>query len=267
MLEWLKKQYGDIKGNFKWAIVCWLVAGSGLTWLAHFLQAVLHANIGGWLNLAAPIFSILAIGYFLVVVKSTPGFVLPPSIDDQNALASASVPSLPRPVDLRGEILEMYFYGPQDFMAFSFAPKHILCKVLIVNHGPDQATITHCGLQISLGDFQRLAETANIPDAWHIRKKKTGVLGFGYEDLTIAPALGAPAESETYSKGIPRIGWLAFELHSFGEDVEFPNAEFILHLKDSLGGQHCIRKGPGVYTRTGEIVVAATKPLPSPRAS
>ncbi len=62
-------------------------------------------------------------------------------------------PTTPLSVDLRGEILELYFQRAPYPLPFS--PIHILLKVLIVNHGPDQATITHCGLQISLGSFNR----------------------------------------------------------------------------------------------------------------
>lgn len=176
-----------------------------------------------------------------------------------------SEPAVPLSVDLRGEILEIYFYHSQFFLTFE--PIHVLCKVRIVNHGPDQATITHCGLEVKLGTFQRIGETEDIPALWRIRRKKTGLLGFTFEETPITPQLGTPAENERYSKGIPRIGWLAFAFHSFGEDVEFPNAEFKIHLIDSLGGQHCIRRSSQVYTRTGEIVVAASRPpLASPKA-
>jgi hypothetical protein len=167
-------------------------------------------------------------------------------------------PSTPHSVDLRGEILEIYFYNPQSFITFE--PMHVLCKVRIVNHGPDEATITDFSLEVNLGNFQRLGEMEAVPALWSIRKKNFGIAGFTFEDTPITPRLGT--ESDRYPKGIPRTGWLAFAFPLFGErDIEFPNAEFTLHLTDSLGGEHDIRREPQVYTRSGEIVVTSNKQL------
>src|SRR5258707_14060274 len=117
-MGWLKKQYDDIKGNLKWAIVTWLVAGSGLTGLAHFLQAALQANIASWLSLAAPIFSILAVVYLLIIFppEKSANTALPNAIG--NHASSTMTPLLaplprPLPVDLHGEIEELFFFTRQ----------------------------------------------------------------------------------------------------------------------------------------------------------
>ena len=174
----------------------------------------------------------------LRTISVTPeGLFFPPQTE---SLEDADPPAAPLSVDLRGEILEMYFYHPQSWLMFE--PMHILCKVRIVNHGPDQATITSVGLEVNLPGFNRIAQIENIPDLWLIRRKTSGLLGYAFNDTTIAPQLGTPAENETYPKGIPRTGWLCFAMHLVTGEDEFPNAEFILHLKDSLGGDHSIGK-------------------------
>jgi len=65
---WIRNQYNDLKGNIKYGILYWLLLGGGMTWLAHWLQAVFRYNIAGWLALAAPIFSTLAVLYLLLIV-------------------------------------------------------------------------------------------------------------------------------------------------------------------------------------------------------
>ena len=96
----------------------------------------------------------------------------------------------------------------------------------------------------------------NIPPHWSIRRRKEGTLSFTFEETLIEPALGSEPHIEVYKKGIPREGWLAFEAYPWGE-VEFPNAQFDLHLKDSLGGAHCIRRPSGVYAKTGEFMLVS----------
>jgi hypothetical protein len=39
--------------------------------------------------------------------------------------------------------------------------------------------------------------------------------------------------------------------------IEFPNAQFILHLRDSFGGEHRIQRKPMLYKKTGEIVIVS----------
>jgi hypothetical protein len=263
--EWLKRQYEDIKGHYKWAIITWLVAGSGFTWLVHFLQAALHANIAGWLALAAPIFSILAVGY-LVFVSSRTTKAVSPTPSNSAMLPAPSQPSLriPSPVDLRGEIQELYFYKPHAPLVSG--KTFVVMKVRIVNHGPDEATITHVSLQAKLGDFQKNGEITNIPDSWRIKKKGTGELDLilpTYRETTIAPVLDNPPQKEIYKKGIPHEGWVAFECYDFN-DIEFPNAQFDVHLKDSLGGSHLITRKSMVYIRKGQITVAGQPTLPAP---
>lgn len=75
-----------------------------------------------------------------------------------------------------------------------------------------------------------------------------------YVDTSISSILGASSE-ETYQQGLPRTGWIAFELYS--GNVEFPNAFFTLLVRDSLVGEHWIERQPMAYVKTGEIVIAS----------
>jgi hypothetical protein len=161
----------------------------------------------------------------------------------------------PLPVDLHGEVLELYFHKDNDILGF---PEHttVVMKVQLTNHGQDQATITQCGLTVMLGDFRvEGALLQTLPDSWRIQKRKeSSALNLEYIDMPIGPCLGETPEKEVYRKGVPRVGWLAFDFY-FQENVEFPNAQFTLLLKDSLGGTHRIYREPMVYRKTGEIVV------------
>lgn len=168
------------------------------------------------------------------------------------------------PVDLRGEIQELYFYKPV-VLGVSIRTL-IVMKVRVVNHGPDEATVTHVGLHVGLEGFQQDCAITNIPDSFRIKRRREGDFDLilpSYQETTIAPILGGQAHKEIYKKGLPHEGWLAFECYSL-QDVEFPNARFDLHLKDSLGGTHCISRKSMVYIRDAELVVASSPALPAP---
>lgn len=275
-INWLRRQYEDIKGNAKWALLYWLVLGSGLTWIIHHIQYAYHANIAGWLALAAPIFSILAVLYLVWIVSSRMPPLKTQKVTDKLDLipvpapqltAPAKLPQPPRqlPVDLRGEIEEIYFQKQAGLFLLTLK-MFIVMKVRIVNHGPDDATITHIALSATVGRETVECTVMNaVPSAWRIKRQKAGSFFGETVETTISPDL---PPNEIYEKGIPHSGWLAFECMPL-KDCEFPNAEFKLHLKDSLGGIHTIRREAMIYYREGEIVAstAATPPLPSTNSS
>jgi hypothetical protein len=92
-----------------------------------------------------------------------------------------------------------------------------------------------------------------IPDIWRIKRREETFVP-RYVDASILPILGASSE-ETYQLGLPRTGWIAFELYS--GNVEFPNAFFTPLVRDSPGGGHRIERQPMAYVKTGEIVTAS----------
>jgi hypothetical protein len=138
---------------------------------------------------------------------------------------------------------------------------YVVMKVQVVNHGNDEAAAVKCALGMALGTWQSSGTVMNIvPSAWRIRKKRDGsFLGNVYDDHPLEPLLRA---SQVYKKGHPCTGWLAFETYAYG-DVEFPNVEFDIILTDSLGGIHHIKRQPGVYPRTGELVRIEQNPIPT----
>jgi hypothetical protein len=168
-----------------------------------------------------------------------------------------STPTLPSPVDLRGDILELYFRKVNDMLGLP-DKTFILLKVKIVNHGPVEATISKVALTVSLGAFKQTCDLVkSVPDAWQIRKRDEQFLNMVYIDTPVGPCLGENADEETYPTGIPRTGWLAFELCSL-ENIEFPNAEINLHLVDSLGAVHLIHRSSQIYVKNGEVLFIPT---------
>lgn len=161
----------------------------------------------------------------------------------------------PLPVDLRGDILELYFHAENDLLGF---PSHtyILMKVQIVNRGTAEATITKVGLQIRVGQFESMCDLLKeVPETWQIRRRDDHYLNMVYKNTPLDSVLGTrPSEDEVYRPGIPRSGWIGFELYA-QENIQFPNAEFTLLLEDSLGGQHRVRRMSQLYVKTGDIVV------------
>jgi hypothetical protein len=163
-------------------------------------------------------------------------------------------------VNLQGEILDLYFHNSD--VVIPLQRMFVLLKVRIVNHGPEEATVTHCGLRVSLKDFRAAGEIYPYPETWRIKRRKEGPYMVPvYEEISVEPRLGANPHAEIYRKGIPREGWVAFELYN-SHDRQFPNAQFDLLLRDSLGGEHCIRRDPQVYVKRGELLIT---PSPSPK--
>lgn len=159
------------------------------------------------------------------------------------------------PVNLRGEILELLFYSPDNEFSV-ISNEFVVLRSRITNHGADEVTVTNCRLEIRLGDFWQGAERVNIPTNWRVQRKRPNTLTAVYDEMPLEPALGVGVPGVIYKKGHPQEGWLAFQLHLF-HDYEYPNAQFILHLTDSLGGEHQITREPAVYNRTGTIAEAS----------
>ncbi len=160
------------------------------------------------------------------------------------------LPDPPKPVDLRGKILEIYIATFDDLPHIS--KTYVAMKVQIKNHGPDEATILSCGLHISLGTWQVDGKVMNaVPENWRIKKKReNSFLVVAYDEIPLEPRLRADA---VYKKGYPLTGWLVFELYAYG-DIEFPNAQFELRVVDSFDERHFITREPGVYQKTGELI-------------
>jgi hypothetical protein len=286
-MEVLRQQWDDIRGNFKWQIIVaifGLLGGNALlsafvAWIAKVFQRMIGLPV-----LPARFYVVLAILVFCVIVLSAifllvftafmakrnpsklspePQTCMPPEEEGAYLPAVPNPPVVPEPpkaVDLKGEFLELYFYRP-DVFNLVVQRVYVLMKMRIVNCGPDEATITSWQLGVQLDDgFQLDGSLVSIPPLWRIKRRKEGFLNLVYFEDSMDVCLSALPHSETYRKGVPRVGWVAFECCLF-ENVEFPNAQFDLRIDDSLSGRHCIQKMPSIYRRMGEVVVASDPPI------
>lgn len=266
MWKSVKKVWDAVKGNVYFEILkaAFTFLGGGALLAAVWSKIQAYRGIPQT-DLKGTVILAMLISTFLLLVRivakrvvrpqiATVPMTPPPLPPAQAAGVNLTEPkkplAAPRPVDFQGKILELYFHDLEGVLLF--APMKILMKVWIVNRGPDVATIPSCSLEIKLGDFRRTADVTSIPTNWRIKRPKQELFGVTYEETTIDPHI---SPDQTYQKGIPRTGWLAFEFYNQGH-AQFPNAEFIIHLQDSLGGYHKIRREPMVYEKTGEIVIA-----------
>lgn len=257
-----------IRGN----VYFWLITlgggavVTGISRLIHYVRGTPQTDLKGTFILWMLVSCFLLLTWVAARREARPRGVIVERKPDESAslstmpnLLRSPSPKLPLPVDLKGEILEIYFYTPEGWM--QIGETYIVAKVSIVNHGPDEVTITRVRLEIVVGAFRQIAEITDVPAAWQVKRRKQALFGYTYDLTPIAPDLDA---NLTYPKGIPRIGWLAFKFYNLS-GLEFPNAEFRLRLIDSLNGEHCVVREPMAYERLGEIVtVASTPATPSP---
>jgi hypothetical protein len=262
--KWLNKQYHVIEGHLKWAII--LTITTALTWTAHYVDAH-RADIASWLNLALPIFAIVAVLYLVLSrsprresAPSAKPLTLPPP----PAPTLPALPSPPAPVNLQGEIQELYFKS--EGIPGLLQKMFVVMKVRVVNFGPDEAAITDIKLNVNVGESHLAADfVKTIPNDWRIKKRITDLFSIAYDETPLEPPLlSAESEPQIYRKGVPKTGWIAFEWSGFS-DIEFPNGEFVLFLKDSFGKWHVVTRKPMVYEKPGEIVDKYRRSsLPSP---
>jgi len=248
-----------IQGHLYYDIAKSIALSLFATASAYLVQRIRHApqqDFLGYVILAVLIFCAFMLAW--IASRSTGRAALnskspdtPPPKTDAPMPAPFTLPPAPA-VDLRGEILELYFHREEIPITSTVT---VVMKVQIVNHGPVDATITAVRLQIRVGTDNLHADLPKvIPDSWRFRRRKNELFNFAYEDIPFDVRLGVVPHDEIYRKGVPRVGWLAFEFISM-EHFEFPNAEFTLLLRDSLGGEHRIQRKPAFYKKTGEIIV------------
>jgi hypothetical protein len=260
--------WSKIEGNFYFAIIWAILSAIGGSAAVTSVWKQIQSYRGVYTTDSKSLFilclliSIIILLAWIVAKIEVKRRIASPAVlpDSKPALSAVALSTVPRTVDLQGEILEIYF--SDSFPTPFIGRKDVLMRVRIVNRGPNEATITHCGLQVSLGEFRATGAITDIPSVWRIRKQSDNAfLGLPLEDTQPAPRLGAHPHEEIYKQGHPREGWMNFELYL--QSVDFPNAEFRIVLKDSLGGEHCIRRPSGVYPKMGVLVTTVPLiPLP-----
>lgn len=266
-MNFLQRQWEEIRPNLKWQIVLAIggwIGGTGgvatlLAWATKYLQVLIGVPV-----LPTRFYVVFAIFIFCALVVSiTFVFVFMGFTRRQPISASPTVAVLPpvtpaatpKPVDLQGEILELYFGQSKG------KHKLVLMKIRIVNHGLDEASIINWRLKITVGDDPPFVVLPiNIPSVWRIGRPKPGSSfqdSEYYNEKSIDVRLNELPATDTYRRGVPREGWIAFEDHFF--DLEFPNGRFDVLLKDSFGGEHSIHRPATVYRRDKELIT--TEPV------
>jgi hypothetical protein len=260
----LKEQWAELLPHIKAHIVIQfgtalltsaIVSGVGL-WVAHLLERL----VGGpklptlfYLALALLFFCAILLANLLSAVAIKPSTTtIAPAPQELPAPTEAIVlPPIQKPVDFHGRFLEIYFSKPDPLPITSY---FVLVKLEMVNRGPDEATASFRGIVVSLPGYKRSGGVHQFPEWWRIRRRKPDTLLPVYEELPCDPQLGLNPHEEIYRKGIPRVGWIAFEMY-LPPTEEFHNAQMDIHVHDSLGGTHVIRRELGVYYVPGELLI------------
>lgn len=257
---WLRKLWKKVEGHVYYEILKFLALTAISVISTYVVARARHSTREDWLG-----YLILAFMVFCALVLSnlyvTKGRqeLDPPKSNEVPVSVPVNLSEAilsPRSVDLQGEFLEVFI---QTFDEIAVTRTYVLIKVRIVNAGKDEVTIVEKKLDISLPNWRAVATSVDIPDHWRLKKPNPRVLlAISYVETEITPKLGANPLDEVYKKGLPKEGWLAFELYISRGETAFPNAQFDLLLTDSLGNQHRIRRNMGLYPTLGELIRATT---------
>lgn len=263
--KWIVTQWKEIRGNLKYDLFVRApgvaIFSAAVSWSFREVEkarGIASQDLLGYIILGVLVFCALVLTWIaarreMSLRSASVISAAPLSGNIPVARSEPSTPQAPPPVDLQGQILEVCISNPE--IATQPSRAYVAIRVQIVNHGHVEAAIIGCGLQIKLGEFQLEGQVIAIPVEWRIKRKKEGLFVLAYEAFPLEPRIGAQPTEEIFKRGYPIRGWLAFEAYVWG-DVEFPNAQFDLHLKDSLGGEHCIRRTAGVYAKQGALVTS-----------
>jgi hypothetical protein len=180
--------------------------------------------------------------------ESTPKKIIPSPTPLPARIISAPPVPVPKPVDLRGEIVE--FWVQQSLSVFGSPSGYdVYINLRITNHGPQEVTVIGWKLRIEVGSYGSTGNTIPIPPALQVKRKDPSA--FGYIEKS-GPLTSLQCEGDIYKTGIPRFGWLAFHVWT---DYAFPyNGHFKITATDSLNGEHLIQRIPQMYMTDIEII-------------
>jgi len=285
-MNFLQREWEEIRPHIKAHVVILVgtaaisAAGVGITRFVQSEIGVSPLPLGFYVILTLLVFCAILLSIILLFVfarfmtkrnvPETPTLAPMPNLEELKAKLfpprppdPPRLPDPPKLVDLRGQFLEVYLARLENFVPIS-TTSYMLIRVKIVNFGNDAVTVAECGVRASIGSFRVDGKALNlIPETWRIKKQKEGFFFPPvYEQIEISPPL---SDKYVYKKAIPNEGWLAFEFFLVGDELEFPNAQIDLFLKDSLNNPHTITRPAGVYPKTGELIKVS--PLPQIPAS
>ena len=170
-MGFLKNQWDDIKGNVKFWLISSAIAAlagtavlSGLAaWVGMFVQQLIGIPTSPsrfYVVLSVLVFcaALLSTRFVFVLIdfarkNASRSFKIlpppsPPASIEKVVVPISKAQDQPKPIDLQGEILELYISPPTGIITPSLV--YLVLKVRIVNHGPDEATITRIALRVTL---------------------------------------------------------------------------------------------------------------------
>jgi len=263
MPKWFEDQWNQIRGHVKYDLIKWVVlagipgASAAIPFLLHWVQSGRHApqqDLLGYVILGILIFCALTLTaiLFFVAAKMTKAA----SPGDSSASATYEETSIPKPVDLRGEVLDLYFRDtPQAYGNYD-----VFMKLRVTNHGFQEATVAEWNLYVSVGEHESTGTQAQIPATLQLKTREPS--GVFSEESFLHTALTPTFRAEdTYRNAIHRTGWIAFTVVTWGNEAWPVNAVFRVKMTDSLGDEHWIQRPSQPYFKTGELVVVEPPPL------
>ena len=260
MFNWLVGQWKQVRGHVKYDLIKWAVfaaiatTSTAIPFALHGIQSFRHApqqDLLGYLILGLLIFCALICSALFVRQRQTKTDDL--TIEDVIQIQPGEPPA-PKPVDLRGSVLNLYF------REVGYAAYEVFMKLRITNHGLQEATVTECVLDILIGEDQSTGTQIQIPATLQLETEESNAVGvIRVNHTALIPTI---SPDDVYRKAIPWTRWIAFGVTAWGNQSLPYNAAFMVRMTDSLGGEHSIDYPPQPYIKSGEIVVVEPPELP-----
>jgi hypothetical protein len=244
--KWIKNEWKDVKGNFKYEIYRALFGGTVIASFLAFWKSLQHAHFEPYLYC-----SILLLSASLFVYASKHSAIEHIS-PDSHPRAEITEQIDPKKPNLRADLLEVLFHFTRRGLGNDI---FILLGIRVVNYGEEDAVVTDWSLVVTVGGVSMPCDQIPIPPNWRIRRMKDA-LGRRTDDEEIDS--DADAFEHPLKKGVPKTRWIAFQVLTIPHRILPPhNAKFTLTLTDAFGMNHVTESGPGFAFDTGEIIVSS----------
>lgn len=272
MWPWLRNQWNDIKGNVKFALLVFLLGGSGggiVTWLTaltHGLQRWQQVTIVALFTVL--FFCTIAALFWALGARSKAAAAAtisePPPIVPSRALISppprlsdivAPRPAPAKETNLIVEILEVLFRKQGDLFLSGGGNWFVVTNVRVTNRAAVEPTITSWKLRVAVGAQVSEASPAPVPDEWVIERRESSYGSKTTVEAIPRPTLDILAANEEFKRGKPKTGWVAFKLWTSDYRTVAPyNAELTIEVTDSMGNTHSGLWPAQFYVETGSVV-------------
>lgn len=264
-MNWIQREWEEIRPHIKAHFV--ILAGTAIisaagVWFTTFVQSEIGISLlptRFYVVLTVLIFCALLLSIILLFVlarfmnrASSP---TPETAHVMPENKPASELSVTKTVDLKGVFNEMLFFRPITGMEALFPyPYSVLFSLTITNVGTDEATIVNWNLGIWMGQDYLNGVLTKIPESWRIRRYGSDLYNLNkFIDEPLEEQIDKLPKGEAFRKGIPRTGWIAFEVQAWQGELPH-NAYFRIVAKDSFGTEHNFDRPAKNYIKAGELV-------------